>query len=194
MHHLAGDAGRGPQPDLVQVAVEELGAAGHVRARELGAVVMALVAGMADVARVMKQRADDAQDGPRRPQAFGLGHRQLVPLDQPAEGERHVQRVLDVVVDRIAAQVTRRAAAEKVVEVLEGAAQHAQLHAGIKAREAVVYDLPDRLPVGHRHGVGHVVVAAPVTQHQHAGLGSDCFHGISLWDRRRARHRRGVVL
>ena len=70
MHHLFGQRRVVAEADGRQVVGQEIAAAAHVVQRELGAVAL-LVRGLADVAGVVEQRADDPQAGAACTQATG---------------------------------------------------------------------------------------------------------------------------
>ena len=169
LHFVAGevhDLGRHRHPlghaDRRQVAADELRAAADVAERELGAVAMRLVVGLADVAGVVEQRGDDAEDGALRAETLVGEVRAVVADDQARDGERAVERVLQVVIDGVAAVVAGELAVEQPLEVAER---------GLDAIERIVRPvLAEQLAdcAAHRvgradlHGVGDVEIAAPI--------------------------------
>jgi hypothetical protein len=169
LHFVAGemhDLGRDRHPlrhaDRRQVTADELRAAAHVAERELRAVAMRLVVGLADVAGVVEQRGDDAHDRALRPEPFVDEVRAVVAHDQPRNGERAVERVLQIVIDGVAAVVAGELAVEETLEIAER-----RLH----AIERIVRPLlPEQVADGATHGVSRadlhrvrdVEIAAPI--------------------------------
>ena len=117
VHDLRRDRHPFGHADRRQVAADELRAAADVTQREFGAVAMRLVVGLSDVAGVMKQRDDDGEDCAFRTEALFGEVRAFVADDQPRDRERAVERVLQVVIDRIAAVVAGKLAVEQALEI-----------------------------------------------------------------------------
>ena len=127
---------------------------------ELGAVRHVGVVGRAQISDVVEQGNDDAEHGALRAELLRLRHLHLVADDEPRGGERDVERVLLVVVDRVDAEVAGHAPGEHAFEV----AEHMRECGEFLARPDLVEQLFDRgTHVGsrtHEDGVGYVVVAA----------------------------------
>ena len=131
----------------------------------LGAVAVAPVAALAQVAEVVEQRGHD----PERKTGSGQGRRAiaaaLVAVHEARHGERDVEHVLDVVVLGIAGLVVRMLAGIEPAQVFERAldglrGRHAR---GRPVVEGVIHaqHLPGHVPlVGRANRVGDVVVAA----------------------------------
>ena len=134
---------------------------------ELGTVgILHVAVSMADIPRVVKQSDDNRQQGAFGAQAFGRLDAALIAGDQPGQGKRHVERVLDVVVDRIAAEVPRVTPREQALEVVESEPEPVQR----RPREAVGEDLMDRAAHGggtrYLHGIADVIVVAAILGHK----------------------------
>ena len=120
MHDLRGHRHPLRHADRRQVARKEARAAADVRARELGAVAMLRVVGLADVACIVEQRDHYAHHGPVGAEALVRCMRLVVAGEQPRHRERVVQRVLQIVIDGVAAEVTGELPGEQALEVAEG--------------------------------------------------------------------------
>jgi hypothetical protein len=151
------------EADLRQVPLEVVAAARHVHAREHGAVrcrvVVLLVPQITDV---VKQRADDRKLRAIGAQAIAGLYAHLVARDEARQRERHVERVLHVVIRRIDAVVVRVETAEHALEIVkrhpDGIERAVRIQSGKKLGHGKAH-----LPRGaHLHGVRHVVVVAPV--------------------------------
>ncbi len=119
---------------------------------------------MAQVADVVEQRADDRELGAIGAQPIGGLDAHLVARDEARERERHVERVLHVVIRRIDRVVIRVEAAEHALEIVEGEPDGIERGAGVQ-RGKEVRDGGSHLRCGaHLHSVGHVVVVASVLQ------------------------------
>ncbi len=148
--------------DRRQVAADEVRAAADVAERELGAVAMSLVVRLPDVAGVVKQRSDHADDCALGPEPLVGEVRAVVADDQACDGECAVERMLQVVVDGVAAVIAGELPVEQPLEVAER---------GLDAVERIVRPvLPEQLAdcTAHRvgradlHGVGDVEITAPI--------------------------------
>jgi hypothetical protein len=172
------------QPDLVQVAVEELRAAGDVVQRELGAVAPAAVArAVADVAGVVEQRGDDAEDGARRAEPVGGGCTEVsCPWISRAIASTMSSVCWMVVVAGVAAEVAGLAAAEQASKSSKASQHRSERHApGVgrvnSCRARVSHTGSQR---ADEHGVGHVVLAAPVLSMSTRPLVSGAFMAESV--------------
>jgi hypothetical protein len=123
---------------------------------------MRLVVGLADVAGVVEQRGDHADDRALRSEALVRQVRAVVTDDQARDGERAVEGVLQIVVDGVAAVVAGKLPVEQALEVAERA---------LDAVERIVRPvLPEQLAdcTAHRvgradlHGVGDIEITAPI--------------------------------
>jgi hypothetical protein len=164
VHDLARDARGGAETGLAHVAVDELCAAADVAQRELGAVEMALVRGVADIARVVQQDGYQADGRTARAELSGNRFGFLVTLDETRQRQDAVERVLDVMVDSVAAEVAGHTAVEKIVEVLERTSQRLPGCAGVEARKNVVDGFSHRLSGADLNRIGHVMVATSEPQ------------------------------
>ena len=149
--------------DRRQVARKEARAAADVRQRELRAIAVLGVVGLADVARVVEKRDDDAHHRALGAEALVGSVGLVVAGEQARHRERVVQRVLQVVVDGVATEVAGELAVEETLEIGErgGNAVHGPARPGLRE------DLLDRAAHGrgraHLDGVRNVVVAAPIS-------------------------------
>src|SRR5262249_17818831 len=85
-----------------------------------------------------------------RPELTALARHPVVAVDQPRQRERHVERMPHVVVERVAGEITRVAAREQRLEIVERAMQDRQAGPGIargEERENRVADLSRLLDV-----------------------------------------------
>ena len=80
---------------------------------------MRLVVGLPDVAGVVEQRGDHAEDRTLGSEALVGQVRAVVADDQARNGERAVERVLQVVIDGVAAVVAGKLPVEQSLEVAE---------------------------------------------------------------------------
>ncbi len=129
-----------------QEARQKARAAGHVVQRELGAVAMLQVVEFADVAGVVKQRCDQRHDRPLGAEALVRIDAALVADQQARHRQRHVQRMLAIVIYGVHAVISGHAAAEQAVELFERDRNSIE---GL-ARPAGREQLPHR--GGHRRG------------------------------------------
>jgi hypothetical protein len=117
------DAGRYRHPgfhaDGRQETREKFSAARHVVERELRAVAMHPVVFFADVARVVEQRGDQRHDCALGAEAVRRIDRHLVTDQETRHGERHVERMLAVVVNRVDAVIAGHAAGEQTLEFVK---------------------------------------------------------------------------
>ncbi len=81
---------------------------------------MHAVVELADVAGVVEQRGDQRHDRPLGAEAPRRIDRELVADQEPRHGERHVERMLAIVINGVDAVITRHAAGEQALEFLEG--------------------------------------------------------------------------
>ena len=169
LHFVAGevhDLGRDRHPlghaDGRQVAADELRAAADVAERELGAVAMSLVVRLANVAGIVKQRGDHADDRALRSEALVGEVRAVVADDQPRDGERAVERVLQIVIDGVAAVVAGKLAVEQALEVPERALDAVERIVRPVLAEQLAHCTAHRVGRADLHGVGDVEIAAPI--------------------------------
>jgi hypothetical protein len=160
VHDLAGEPRPVREADRGQVEIHEAGAARHVVARELGAVLR-LFGAFAQVADVVEQREEDAHRGALGAQRHvGVDVAALVTHHQPRHRERHIERVLLVVVNGVHAEVTGHAAREGHFEIMEGARDRSEGQSGPGAFEQFLHRIAHVGRRAHPHGVGDVVIAA----------------------------------
>ena len=147
---------------------------------ELRAVAVHRVVGLADIARVMKERDHDAHHGALGAEALFDRVRAIVAREQPCHRQRVVEAVLQDVIDRVAAQVAREMPVEEALEVGEGRLEALDLAAWPGLRVQLL-DRPFYRRHGtHLHGVGDVVVTASVL-HSFLFL-FDCWCHCSDWE------------
>ena len=120
-----------------------------------GAVLGFLVAALAQVADVVEQRGDQADDRAFAAEALGRLDLPLVARHQPRHRQRDVERVLHVVVQRVDALVARRASAEHLLEAQERALDRLERRAWPGLGE----QLGDR----ESHGIGELTWTVLVT-------------------------------
>ncbi len=121
MHDHAAYRDIARQADFRQVTPQEVRASGDVIQRELGAVGKLRVALLvADIARIVKQRGDERHLRAARTETLRRVDAGLVAHDQPGQCQRHVERMLDVVVGRVAAAIARVASGKQALEIVKG--------------------------------------------------------------------------
>ena len=98
---------------------EKARTARHVIKGELRSVVVHLIAEFADVARIVKQRSDQRHDRALGAEAARRIDRALVPDQQPRHRERHVERMLTIVIDGVDAVISGHASGEQALEFFE---------------------------------------------------------------------------
>ncbi len=119
---------------------------------------------VAQITDVVEQRADDRELGAIRAQPVAELDAHLVARDEPHERERHVERVLHVVIRGVDRVIVRVEAAEHALEIVEGEPDGIERVAGVQRAKDVRDGGPHLRCRAHLHGVGHVVVVAPVLQ------------------------------
>ena len=119
MHDSRGDGHPVFHADARQIARQKTRAAGDVIQREFSAIAMLAIIEFPNVAGVMEQRSDQRQAGALGAEAQAALDGTLIADQQPRHGERHVQRVLAIVIQRIDAVIPRHAARKELVEVLK---------------------------------------------------------------------------
>ena len=169
LHFVAGevhDLGRDRHPlghaDRRQVAADELRAAADVAERELGAVAMRLVVGLTNVAGVVEQRGDDAEDGALRAEALVGKMRAVVADDQPRDGERAVERMLQIVIDGVATVVAGKLAVEQPLEIAKRGLDAIERIVRPGLAEQVTDGASNGISRTDLHGVRDVEIAAPI--------------------------------
>ncbi len=75
---------------------------------------------MAYVARVVKQRSNDSHLRPRGTKPIARIYAALIPRDEARERQRHVERMLHVVVSGVTSLVAGIASREQPLAVIEG--------------------------------------------------------------------------
>jgi hypothetical protein len=133
-----------------------------VRARKFRAVAVLGVVGLADVAGIVEQRDDQAELCSIGTESlFGRVHT-VVSGQKPGHRKRVVERMLQVVVDRVAAEVARKLAREQPLEIRKRLRDAIE----VLARPRLATQLLDGVTHGRDrtdlHGVGDVVVAAAI--------------------------------
>ena len=165
---------RGPvgQARRRQVLGDEARAAGDVAAGEDGAVGNLAFRLLADVAGVVEQRRDQPHQCPFGAKLKAIRCAALVTGQQPRRGEHDVERVLQVVVDGVDADVAGHAAREQAGEVIHRPCQHVEFCARPAAGIEFQHGLADRVGRADLNRIGDVVVAASMR------AGHDC---LCLW-------------
>jgi hypothetical protein len=158
VHQARGERRLGAEADLRQVRGDEVGAAADVRLGEDRAIFHRGFGGALEVARVVQQRDQHAEHGAARAEAVGGGAAALVAVHQPRQGERHVERVAHVVVQRVAGQVPGIAALEQGCEIGEGALQRRELDPRIASGIERQHRIPDPRRILDVDAIGHVVL------------------------------------
>ncbi len=166
VHDHAADRDVLLQPELRQIAAQEVRAARYVIERELGAVrevPVALV--VPDVSGIVKQRRDYRHLCACRTELVGRFDAALITCDKPRQRQCHIERVLHVVIGRIAAQVARIAAGEQALKIVESKPELVERRAGKRSGKKFVHGLSHRGRVTDLHGVGNVVIVAAILRH-----------------------------
>jgi len=83
-------------------------------------------------------------------------------VDQPRHRERHVERMADVVVERVAGEIARVAPFEQRMEVVEGALEGREIGAGVARGEQPQHRLAHLCRVLDVDAIGDVVLVEPV--------------------------------
>ncbi len=131
--------------------------------REFGAVLEFAVAFFVpDVTGVMKQRRDDHHLCPIRAKALGGVHATFVTGHEARQRQRHVERVLHVVVSGITAQVARIFAVEQALEIVEGEPELVERGAREGVGEQFAHGIAYRHGIAYLHGIGDIEVVTPV--------------------------------
>src|SRR5262249_35582374 len=99
-----------------------------------------------------------------RPQPCRRSRDPVVAVGQPGEGERHVQRVAQVVVERVAGEVAGVAATEQRLEIVERLPQGREGGPRIAPGEEGKNGIPDSFRVFDVDFVGYVVFVTPLLQ------------------------------
>ena len=94
-----------------------------MKEREFSAVMRVHVVQFADIARIVKERTDNADRRAVGAEAHRLLGRLLVADQQAGCRQRDIQRVLPVVINRVDAVVTRHSPGEQLGEIIEGDAK-----------------------------------------------------------------------
>ena len=102
-----------------ETAAEKLQAALDLEYESVARLNRGIELAVAQIADVMEQRADDRELGAVGAEPVVALDAELVPGDEPRERERHVERVLHVVIGRIDRVVVRVEAAEHALEIVE---------------------------------------------------------------------------
>ncbi|MBK6596908.1 MAG: hypothetical protein IPG25_02925 [Proteobacteria bacterium] len=97
-----------------------------------------------------------ARSAPETRAGFGL---QLVAADQSRGGERDIERVLLIVVNRVDAEVARHMTGEHPLEILEHGPENRKRLAGPDAGKQFLNGVPHGWRRTDLHGTGDVVIA-----------------------------------
>ena len=166
MHDHARNTGVLRKPQFRQIAAQEVGAARDVVEGEFGAVDEVNVAiFMAYVTGVVKQRGYDRHLGSMSAQPFALVDAALVPRHEARERQRHVERMLHVVVGRVAAEVARITACKQPLEIVEGEPEIVERGPGKGLGEQLPHRITHVSRIADLHGVCHVVIVTSILGH-----------------------------
>jgi hypothetical protein len=97
-----------------------------------------------------------------------------VAFDQASGGERDIERVAQVVIQRVAGQIPGKAALEQRFDVAEGACQRGEVGARIARSEHGGDEVAYPVGVFDVHAVGHVVLTQAVLHEALSGLRGHC--------------------
>jgi hypothetical protein len=158
MHQARRDRGLGAEADAGQVRRDELRAAADVGLGEHRAVLHRAFGRAPQVAAIVQQGDQHAEQGAARAEAIARGAGAVVAVHQAGHGEGHVQRMAHVVVERVAGEVARVLALEQRLEVGEGAHQRRGVDAGIAGAVQRQHRIPDPRRILDVDPVGHVVL------------------------------------
>ncbi len=165
MQHLARHCGPLAEPELRQVVAQEFDPAADMRAGELGPIALGGIAAAAQIPNVVEQGHDHTGEGALRAQLPQRLDLLLVAGADAGHGQRHIERVLAIVIERVDARVARRAAREHVVELGDRAAQGVGRCSWPGAGKQLLDGLQDSGRRAHPHRVGDVKIAAPDIDH-----------------------------
>jgi len=113
----------------------------------------------------VKQGSNHYHLRPLRAEALGRINATFITNHEPGQGQRHVERMLHVVVGRVAAKVAGILAGEEPFEVVEGKPQLVERGAGVGVGEQFLDSVAYRGRFAHLHGIGHIKVITPILGH-----------------------------
>ena len=85
--------------------------------------------------------------------------------DEAPHRERHVESVLDVVINRVAAGIARHVAAEQAFEIVEGQPQLVERRAWKRRGVQLPHGIAHVSRIAYLHRVRDVIVVAPILGH-----------------------------
>ena len=154
------------QSELRQIVAQELAAAADVRAREFGAIEHAARSLRSpQIADIMKQRQDHAEQRALSASRSARLDLPLVAREQPRHRQRHIERVLPVVIDRIDAGIAGPAAGRQRIEIVERALDRLQLDPRPGGDQQLLDGAQHLARRADAHGVGDVIIAAAGASH-----------------------------
>ena len=131
--------------------------------RELSAVVKRTVPLLVTyVAGVVEQRRDDCHLGTCGAEAVGELDAALTAGDKPCEGQAHVQRMLHVVIRRIATFIAGKFSSEQPLEVVECKPELIERSARERLRNEFAHSIADRGRTTDLHRISHVVIVTSI--------------------------------
>jgi hypothetical protein len=166
VHQAGGDWRFGAVAHARQVGGDEIGAAADMGLGEHRAVLHPGLGRTSEVARVVQQRDHHPEHGAARPDTVRRGAGAVVAIDQAREGERHVEGVAHVVVERVAREVAGEAAIEQRLKVGESALERCVLEAGIARAIEREHRVADPHRILDVDAIGHVILIETVLHRQ----------------------------
>ena len=158
VHQLRGDRNLGRKPQSGQVGGHEVGAAADVDLGEHRAVLDFSLRQPLHVPRVVEQRHQHAEHGTPCAEPVRRRASALVAVDQARHGERDVERMPDVVIQRVAGEVAWKAAFEQRAKVIEGARQPIEVFSRVANGEKGEDRVADPLRILDVYAVRDVVL------------------------------------
>src|SRR3954469_14444944 len=158
VHEARGRGRFGAEADSRQVRGDEIGAAADVHLGEHRAVLDGALRGAAQVAGIVEQGDQHAKDRTAGPEPVAGRAGAVVTVDEPRHRERHVERVAEVVIQRVAGEVARKAPFEQRFDIVEHPRQYRQINAGIAGDKERRDGVAHHRRTFHVHPVSDVVL------------------------------------
>ncbi len=162
MYDLGRDRSEIVEPEPRQIPAQVVGAPGNVPARIFGTIGVSRIVGFADVARIVKQRRDESHDRALRADAIGWCADLLESRQQASHRERHVERVLHVVIHGVAALVSADPACEQLREIVKCEPDEVERRPRIRRAEDVAHSVAHFIDRTDPDGIRDVELTAPV--------------------------------
>jgi hypothetical protein len=109
-----------------------------------------------DVAGVVKQRGDDREAGEFGAKGVVARALTFVAVDDARQRQRHVQRVLFVVIESVAAVIAFKVAFKQVVEIIKGAADIPVVGVVVAAVKDIADGIAYRLGIRNLNAIGDI--------------------------------------